>query len=64
MAIRYQPRQEIYDEVIRASVTRVLYLRDVFELAVDGLYDETLSQQQLVPNRHQPVFHVLSDRGY
>ena len=41
----------------------MLDLRDVLELVVDRLYDGSLSQQHLVSQGHQAVFHVLFELG-
>jgi hypothetical protein len=41
----------------------VLDLRDVFQLVIDGLDDRAFTQQQLVKQRQQLVFHILTQLG-
>jgi len=40
---------------------RVLNLADVLQLVVDGLYQQTLPQEQFVPEAHPAILHVLAD---
>jgi hypothetical protein len=42
-------------------MTGMLNLRDVLELVIDSFNDGSLSEHELVGNRHQPVLHVLSN---
>jgi hypothetical protein len=43
-------------------MTRMLNLRNVFELVNDGLNDRPFAQQELVRQMHEPVFHEILDR--
>lgn len=58
MAIRYQASEQVDDEVDRASMARMLNLRDVFELVKDAFDDRTFPEQELVGERYQLVGHV------
>src|SRR6266567_5053717 len=51
------------DKIGRTVVTRMLDLRDVFELVNDGLNNGPFAQQQLVRQMHELVFHVFAQPG-
>ena len=63
MAIGNQAGNDIDEAVSRTAVTGVLNLGDVFELIHDTLDDGTFPEKQLVYQRHQTIFHVLSQFG-
>jgi hypothetical protein len=44
-----------------APMPRVLNLADVLQLVVDRLDQRTLPQEQLVPEAHHAILHVLAD---
>jgi hypothetical protein len=58
-----QARQDIDYKVDGAAMPRMLNLRLILQLVVDGLNDETLPQQEFVAHQHQAVFHVGFDAG-
>ena len=51
--------QHVNDEVVKASVSGVLHLRDVLQLVIDSLDNGSLPEQQFVGNTHQRAFHVV-----
>ena len=53
-----QPRHQIDREADDRPVSRVLDLRDVLQLVVDGLDQGSLSQEDLIGDSHQLVLHV------
>ena len=61
--VSHQPGHQINEEVERATMAGMLDLRDVFELVIDGLDDRAFPQQQLVKQRQQLVFHILTQLG-
>ena len=52
--------QYVDNEVVERAMPGVLYLSDVLQLVVDGLYDGPLSQQDLVFRAHEHVPHVVA----
>ena len=60
MAVGDEPAKQVNREIKDAAMTAMFDLRDILELIGDGFDDESTTQQELVPKRHQPVFHVGS----
>jgi hypothetical protein len=44
-------------------MARMLNLRDIFELIIDGFDDRSFSEQQLILQAHQLVLHVLANKS-
>jgi hypothetical protein len=63
VTVGHQPRQQVDQEVERATMPHVLNLTDVLELVVDTLDDRPLAQQQLVHQAEQPPAHGLAGFG-
>jgi hypothetical protein len=59
-----QARQDIDHKVDRAAMARMLDLRLILQLVVDGLDDEAFPQQEPVTHQHQAVFHVGFDASH
>lgn len=62
-AVGNQPGDQMSHEIDGAAMTGVFNLRDVLELINDGFNDGALTQQQLVAQQHQLVFHVGLELG-
>ena len=60
-AVGDQTAHQIDEEIHWATMARVLNLRDVFELVNNRLDNGAFSQQNLVEDRHEFVFHVRFD---
>src|SRR5579859_5274248 len=58
-----ESRQQMHDKIGRTAMTRMLDLRNVFELVNDGLNNGPFAQQELVRQRHELVFHVFAQSG-
>ncbi len=63
MGVSDETSQEINSKVRRATVARVLYLGNVFELIGNRLDNEALTQQKPVGQQHKLAFHILAQRG-
>ena len=55
-AVGNQAAKQIDEEIHRAAMTRVLDLRDIFQLVNNCLDNRALSQQNLIEDRHEFVF--------
>ena len=64
VAVGNQARHQIHHEPGDAAMPTVLNLADVLQLVIDRLDQRPLPQHQLLPQRHQAVFHVLADLGH
>ena len=58
MSISDQPTQNIDKKIGYTAMARVFNLGIIFELVNDRLDDGSLTQQDLVGEKHQAVFHV------
>jgi len=60
MAVGNQPSDQVNQEVDGAAMTRMLDLRDVFELIGDGLDDGAFAKQEFVGPGKQTVVHLFA----
>ena len=60
-AIGNQATHQIDEEIHWTAMTRVLDLRDIFQLVNNCLDNRALSQQNLIEDRHEFVFHIRFD---
>jgi hypothetical protein len=58
-----QPSDKIDRKVSRFAATSMLNLGNVFELVVDGFNEVAFTQEKLILEFHQAVFHVFTDAG-
>ena len=56
-----QSANEIDQEVDGTAMAGMLDLRDILELVNDGLHHRTFSQQELISQKHQHIFHIGTD---
>lgn len=57
-AVSTQGSNEIYDEIVYASVPGMFNVAHVFQFIVDGFNNGAFSEHYPVKERHQTVFHV------
>ena len=57
-AVRRNRPQYVYDEIVKASVSGMLHLRNVFQFVVYRLYNSPFPKQQFVRHTHQSPLHV------
>lgn len=58
-----EPRNEIDHKSCHTAMPRVLDLADVLQWVVDGLNEDSLTEEQFVPEAHETVVHVLTPFG-
>lgn len=58
-----QSRNQVDNKIGDTAMARMFDLADVLELIIDGLDQRAFSQQKLIQNRHQFVFHILLQLG-
>jgi hypothetical protein len=58
-----QASEQMHEEIVGTTVTRMLDLARVFELINDGLNERTFAQEQLIGERKEPVAHVRAQLG-
>ena len=63
MGIGHQTSQQINNKIIKTTMARVLNLRDVLQLVVDGLNNKAFAQQAFIQQGHQLVLHVAPHTG-
>jgi hypothetical protein len=63
VAVGNQSGEEVHEEIVRAAVTGVLDLTDVFELVVDALDDGPFAQEQSVGGLQDLRPHILAAFG-
>jgi hypothetical protein len=56
-----QARDEMPHASGHTAMPRVFNLAEVLQLIVDGLQAGTLTEPQLIPPPHAPIFHALAD---
>lgn len=62
-AVRRNRPQYVYDEIVKASVSGMLHLRNVFQFVVYRLYNSPFPKQQFVRHTHQSPLHVTFEFG-
>jgi hypothetical protein len=60
MTVGNEPSNQMHDKIGRATMTRMLDLRNILELVDNRFDNRPFAQQELVRQMHQPVFHVLA----
>src|SRR2546430_2476525 len=63
MAVGNQPGHQMNDKIERAAMSRMLNLRNVFELVDNRLDDDPFAQEQLLRKVHEMVLHVFAQPG-
>ena len=56
-AVRRNRPQYVYDEIVKASVSGMLHLRNVFQFVVYRLYNSPFPKPQFVRHTHQSPLH-------
>jgi hypothetical protein len=63
MAVGNEPSKQMHYKIGRATMTRMLDLRNILELVDNRFDNRPFAQQELVRQVHEPVFHVFAQSG-